>query len=128
MYDGRNSLEQLFATLLSRKYKGYYIFAHNLSRFDSIFLLTVITDLSDKVFPVIRNGKYIDLRLEFGGYYNLYFRDSLLLLPASLDKLSKQFNIENPKGIEPVYQGDPSSLYYMENLSHYNKKVEIITN
>ena len=31
------SPSQLFTTLLSRKYKGYYIFAHNLSRFDITF-------------------------------------------------------------------------------------------
>ena len=48
MYDGRNSLEQLFAILLSRKYKGYYIFAHNLSRFDITFLFKFLSTLKNK--------------------------------------------------------------------------------
>jgi hypothetical protein len=86
--------------LMKRKYHNYKIYLHNFSRFDSIFLLKVITDLSEKVYPVIRNGQYIDLRLNFADKYNLYFRDSLLLLPSNLRSLAKNFNVIN-KGIFP---------------------------
>lgn len=73
---------------------------HNFSRFDAVFLLSIMTDLSDKVFPIMRDGKYINLRFEYGELYKLYFRDSLLLLPASLRSLAKNFNVEN-KGLFP---------------------------
>jgi len=50
--------------LMKRKYNNYRIYLHNFSRFDAVFLISVITDLSDKVFPLIRDGRYIDLRFE----------------------------------------------------------------
>ena len=28
--------------------------------------------------------------------------------------------------MEPVYQGDPLNTYYMADLSHYSKEVEIL--
>ena len=59
MYDGRNSLEQLFATLLSRKYKGYYIFAHNLSRFDGHFITNYLLVLNS--LPIVLTGYAITL-------------------------------------------------------------------
>ena len=43
-----DSPSQLFTTLLSRKYKGYYIFAHNLSRFDITFLFKFLSTLKNK--------------------------------------------------------------------------------
>ena len=45
MYDGHKSFtwftdspEQLFDRLLTRKYKNYNVYAHNLSRFDVVFI------------------------------------------------------------------------------------------
>ncbi|MDV2687255.1 DNA polymerase, partial [Alkalihalophilus lindianensis] len=67
--------------LMKRKYHNHKIYIHNFSGFDAVFLLTVLSDLSDKVRPVLRDGRYIDLRLDFSDKYKIYFRDSLLLLP-----------------------------------------------
>lgn len=39
----------------------------------------------------MRNGHFIDLSFKFVNKYNLYFRDSLLLLPGSLSSLAKNF-------------------------------------
>lgn len=85
---------------MKRKYDNYKVYLHNFSGFDAVFLLTVMTDLSDNIKPIIRDGRYINLRLEFADKYTLYFRDSLLLLPAPLRNLAKNFNVEN-KGLFP---------------------------
>lgn len=125
-----NALD-LLRFLLKRKYNGYDIYAHNLSHFDIIFLLKDMAKLkNDYHFHFLKkDDKFISIRM-----YNtkknisITFKDSFLLLPSSLANLSKQFNIDNPKGIEPIFQGDTKSPYYMENLDHYNKKVEIFLN
>ena len=93
-------IKSALASLFVRKYNNNKVYVHNFSNFDSIFLLSVFTDLSDSVHPVIRDGRFINLRINFAGKYNLYFRDSLLLLPSSLDKLAKNFSVIN-KGIFP---------------------------
>jgi hypothetical protein len=48
----------------------------------------------------MNHGKIIDIKYEFklsktNKIFTLYFRDSLLLLPASLDSLTKNFKVEN---------------------------------
>jgi ribosomal protein S19 len=113
--------------ILRRKYHNHRVFLHNFSRFDAIFLLSVLTDLSEKVDPIIRNSKYIDLSLEFGGFYKIYFRDSLLLLPSNLRSLAKNFNVED-KGLFPYrfvnnqeikldYEGRVPEFKYFEGVT-----------
>jgi hypothetical protein len=114
--------------LLNENYNKYKVFIHNFSYFDSIFLLKKLHYLSDKIKPIIRDGRFIDLKVHFNKKYSLNFRDSMLLLPVSLSKLSKNFNLEN-KGIFPYsfvnnehinlnYIGDiPEYVYFSENLT-----------
>lgn len=99
----KDMLRDSIKYLMKRKYHNHKIYLHNFSRFDAVFLLTVMTDLSDKVFPVIRDGRFIDLRFNFADKYNLYFRDSLLLLPAPLRSLAKNFSLSGveDKGLFP---------------------------
>lgn len=91
--------ESLFY-LMKRKYHNHRIYLHNFSRFDSVFLLSVMTDLSNNVQPIIINGNIINLKFIFANKYTLYFRDSLLLLPGTLRSLAKNFNVE-AKGLFP---------------------------
>jgi hypothetical protein len=113
--------------LMKRKYDNHKIYLHNFSKFDSTFLLSVITDLSDSVHPVIRDGKILNLRINFANKYNIYFRDSLLLLPATLNKLAKEFKVTN-KGIFPYsfvnnenislnYKGEVPNIKFFDNIS-----------
>jgi DNA polymerase type B, organellar and viral len=88
------------------KYNNYRIYIHNFSFFDAIFLLRILSELTNiNIKPIIRDGRIIDLKFSFYIYdksnmLNLYFRDSYLLLPSSLAKLAKNFKVEN-KGIFP---------------------------
>lgn len=85
--------------LMKRKYHNHKIYLQNFSRFDAVFLLTVMTDISDQVQPVLRDGRYIDLILKFAKY-KIFFRDSYLLFPDKLRNLCKNFGVED-KGIFP---------------------------
>lgn len=87
-----------FKTICIRKYSGYKVYLHNFSYFDSVFLLSIISKLY-KISPIRREGSIIELKVDFGKG-KLYFHDSMLLLPGSLAKLAKSFNVED-KGIFP---------------------------
>ena len=90
-------------SIMKRKYNGYKVYVHNLSNFDGIFLLKILSVIDNiKIFPIIKDNKMINIKLSYEGInnYTISFRDSLLMLPSSLNKLTKQFNVDN-KGIFP---------------------------
>ena len=138
MYDGNKTYswfsqnaKPLFDFLLRRKYKGYQVYAHNLSRFDIIFLLNEMAGLrSSYIIEIIKkDDKYISIKISHKNKaITIILKDSYLLLPSSLANLSQQFNVDIQKGIEPVFTGDPKSEYFMKDLSHYNKEIEKIEN
>lgn len=79
-YDGKNShsnyvtdfissdemLERAILDLMIRKYSGYRVYLHNFSQFDSIFLLRILSNLSEYIKPIIRDGRIINLRVKYG--------------------------------------------------------------
>jgi DNA polymerase family B len=89
---------------MANKDNNYKIYIHNLSRFDGIFLLKILATLENrKLIPIIKDDKMIALTLKFGSKNKITFHDSMLLLPSSLDKLRKSFNVENKKVVFPIY-------------------------
>lgn len=97
-------LECAIKDLMIRKYAGNRVYLHNFSNFDGVFLLRILSNLSEKIKPIIRDGRIIDLRVSYGKgkkKMNLYFRDSYLLLPSSLESLAINFKVSNQKGIFP---------------------------
>ena len=56
--------------------------------------------------PIIKDNSLINVKISYGKLenkkyqYSISFKDSFLLLPSSLAKLAKNFNVEN-KGIFP---------------------------
>lgn len=144
--DFKNEDEMLKASirhLMVRKYDNYRIYVHNFSYFDSIFLIKTLSELTENIKPIIRDGRIIDLRFKFKignslskRFYTLYFRDSYLILTSSLDKLAKQFKVEN-KTIFPYffvndeniplnYVGSVPNLHYFKNLNkiEYDRYVQ----
>jgi len=124
-------------SLLIDKYNNYKIYIHNLSSFDGIFLLRILAKLNNtKLIPIIKDDKMIALTLKFGKN-KITFHDSMLLLPSSLDKLSKAFNVINKKAIFPInwllnnpnfnlgYIGAVPKIKYFKDitLSEYNNYV-----
>lgn len=102
--DFKNSVEMIrefIKEILKNKYKGYCLYAHNLSKFDGGFLLKHLVKFNIKIDPLFKDSKWISVKLNYGKKKNLWIRDSFLLLPDSLKELSKAFNIKDPKYLFP---------------------------
>jgi hypothetical protein len=124
-------MKSAIKSLMRFKYNGSNIYIHNGSSFDLIFLLRIITQMNGTVDPLIKDGKFINIKLSWGPIlengkpaYHINFRDSFLILPSSLRKLAKAFNVEN-KGYFPFrFVNDPVvSLQYeglTPNISFYD--------
>ena len=89
-----------------------YVYAHNFSGFDGIFLLKHLinysteTNTNSKVEPLLFNDKLIGVKFTISEEVNgkitkrvIIFKDSFLLLPLSLRKLCTAFNVVVPKTI-----------------------------
>src|SRR5260221_8888125 len=121
-------------------FPNYTIYVHNLSSFDSVFMLKVLNK-NYKCKTIFKNNRAIKIILskEVVNEKNkkikkkiLTIKDSLMLLPFSLENLIKSFNISTPKLIFPYYfikniedinySGDiPDKKYFSEdtNLEEY---------
>jgi hypothetical protein len=124
-YDGQNYItsygkdqKELFNSfinqLLSKIKPGTtYIYAHNLSGFDGIFLMKHLLDYG-KLEPLLFNGKLISIKLNIKGDKKsetkvLVFKDSYLLLPLSLRNLCSAFDVLIPKSYFPFLL---NNIYY----------------
>jgi len=115
MVNGIIDQKELFSSFMLQlvtffgKSNNLMVYAHNLSTFDGVFLLKHLLPFG-KVKPLIHNGKIISisLTLSIKGYKGktIIFKDSYLLLPHSLRKLCKTFNISFSKGYFPFLLND----------------------
>ena len=128
IYDGKNinnfylsdykNVDNMILTALKsimiRKYDGYNIYMHNMAKFDIIFLFKYLLKLG-LVHPIIHNNRIISIDFNYGpnNKYQIKFRDSLLLLLNSLDKLSKSFSVKNPKIMFPIFFVNENNLDYI---------------
>ena len=133
IYDGKNIKNyylsdysnvdiMIFSALKSimiRKYNRFNIYMHNMAKFDIIFLFKYLLKLG-LVNPVIHNNRIISIDFNYGpnNKYQIKFRDSLLLLLNSLDKLCKSFSVENPKSIFPHLFVNENNLDYIGEVPH----------
>lgn len=139
--DHKDMLIACIKSLMQRKYHTYKVYLHNFSNFDGIFLFNILIELSSDIKPIINDGKFINITFKYNNSkYNLYFRDSFLMLPLSLRKLAKSFNVEE-KSIFPYrfvniayvynnYVGDVPPFEYFDdlNLDQYKDYVTHIKN
>jgi DNA polymerase type B, organellar and viral len=114
--------------LMKRKYHNYKVYFHNFSNFDGIFLLKILTSLSDKINIIIRDGRILDIKFKFATKnYVLYFRDSYLLLPSSLKDLAFNFNVKN-KGLFPykfVNEKNLNSKGSVPNINYFEDNIKL---
>ena len=116
-------LKDLFKSLFMRKYSGKTMYIHNSSYFDLNFLLKHLLSYPHiSLNPIIKDGKFINLEIKYGkfGISSLNLRDSLLLLPSSLSKLCKAFNVEKAKDIFPHKFVSLNNLDYVGPVPAYN--------
>lgn len=117
-------LKKLWKIFVLEKYKDYKVYFHNFSKFDGIFMLPALSSIGN-VNPIIQKGKLITLKFNLfnNSKYQITFRDSYLLLPSSLRKLCKSFNVNTSKTIFPFkltdlwYSGPVPSFLLFNNLS-----------
>lgn len=115
-------LTDLFSTMFTRKYTGKTVYIHNSSEFDLIFLLKHLVNYpSLQVNPVIKDGKFINVNINYGPKhrYSLDLRDSVLLLNSSLSKLGNAFKVEALKDIFPHKFVNPDNLDYIGDVPRY---------
>nr|YP_009487230.1 hypothetical protein [Russula abietina]AWB36132.1 hypothetical protein [Russula abietina] len=112
-------------SIMIRKYNRYNIYIHNMAKFDIIFLLKYLVKLGE-VKPIIHNGRLISVNFTFGENleYGFQFKDSYLILLASLDKLTKGFGVKTVKSIFPHFFINETNLDYIgevPDIKFFNK-------
>nr|YP_010137131.1 hypothetical protein KYW48_mgp12 [Tylopilus plumbeoviolaceoides]QWM97170.1 hypothetical protein [Tylopilus plumbeoviolaceoides] len=116
-----NNMEEMmnkfFNDLFKLKLKNVDIYFHNLSGFDVNFLLKPLLNIKGvKSDIMLRDDKFIQIKISYGKF-SFNIKDSLLLLPGSLNKLSKSFKIETPKEIFPrkLFEKETFEADYITN-------------
>lgn len=116
-------LTAMINSVFTKKYNGYRVYIHNLSRFDGIFLLKIIARIGAKngntPKVIYRDGNIMKITLKSGGGL-LYFYDSLLLLPSSLRGLGKAFNVNVEKSYFPYTFTTKERLDYIGPVPEYS--------
>jgi hypothetical protein len=120
LWNYNNSEEMILDCLnsvMSRKYNGYKVYVHNLAKFDIIFLLKYLVKVGN-LQPVIHNDRIISLTVKYGknNKYQIQFKDSYLILLASLSKLSSAFQVENEKSVFPHFFVNENNLNYVGEI------------
>lgn len=127
--DFKNEVElinSVISFLLSGPYNNKVVYVHNLSKFDSVFLIKYLATSKDCYMdkPLMKDGRFIQITIKVGDVepYTLKFMDSLQMLPQSLKSLAKQFNVEE-KGLFPVLMPIPEkgSTYSFPDFEYFDK-------
>jgi hypothetical protein len=127
--DSGDMLLSALKSILIRKYNGYNIYIHNMAKFDIIFLFKYLIELGN-VTPIIHNGRIISINLNYGKNleYRLQFKDSYLILLASLIKLTKGFITKKQKSIFPFLFVNENNLDYIGQVpefKEFNNKINL---
>jgi hypothetical protein len=118
--------------MLIPKYHNYFFYAHNLGKYDSVFIYKVL-----KEFNLHKNEEHyimktifrddvmikltISIKLTNKKYIKITLLDSLNYFNDSLDNLSKDYEIENKKGLFPYTFVKKDNLNYVgetPDISH----------
>lgn len=105
--------------LIDEKNKGrtYTCIGHNIARFDLYFIISQLTK-NEQLSCIMKLRGYSVISLNI---YGCNFKDSCLYLTAKLDKLCKDFKVENAKQTKIMYNGvemtNEQLCFYKPHLS-----------
>ena len=117
-------IKEAFKSIFKRKYKGYVIYAHNFSGFDSIFIIKTLSTICN-INIIVKEGKVIELTVLFN-HYTFYLRDSYLILPSSLRKLAKSFRVSEKSHFPYSFvNNDSIPLDYIGIIPNYDLWVNL---
>ena len=94
---------------------GYTFYAHNLGRFDSVFLIKTCILLENiEIIPKWKDNKILSLTIKnIENKCKFKILDSIQLINGSLDSLCKSFKISIQKGIFPHNFVNKDRLFYI---------------
>ena len=94
---------------------GYTFYAHNLGRFDSIFIIkSLILNKNIEIIPIWKDNSILSLTVKCNDF-KIVLLDSLQLISGSLDSILKYFHCETQKGYFPYSFVNKDNLYYIGN-------------
>jgi len=103
---GNNSstmLEQFWIDLITKN-KGRICYFHNWAGYDSILSMKALLSLPGYTFqPIIHNGDIMSLSIFDNKKLVLTIKDSINILPSSLARLAKDYQVETQKDHFPHY-------------------------
>lgn len=137
LYDGKNAWvlkdenkdnDYFIENFLNQLENKDIIYAHNGGKFDFRFILDFLDNRGIKKRLLIINGRVVKLKFRYNKN-RLEFRDSFSILPTSLARLTKDFNVEHQKlkmdyklgikdpNFDDYFANDLKGLYEVLNLS-----------
>jgi len=109
-FGGKGTIRKMMEWLFENRkmMSGYTLYAHNAGKFDLLLILGEYILENDEYWKIdtesliVLNGAYLNLILYSGDetgtdVYTIALKDSYRLLPGSLDKLCKEFNVPHKK-------------------------------
>lgn len=97
--------------------KNSLIYFHNFGKFDSTFIINALVDsnLTEQINIIERNNTIYQLQIKD---INVYFRDSYLMIPISLEKIGENFCTINRKDVELDYSNITNIYNDNPNIIH----------
>lgn len=96
---------------MNPKLDGYTFYAHNLGRFDAIFIIkSLVTNKNIKLSPVWKDNSIVYLVINLNKI-KFTLLDSLQLISGSLENILKSFDCDNQKGYFPYSFVNNNNLY-----------------
>jgi len=97
--DNPGFIDRFLKYVLGRRYRGWTFYAHNGGRFDFLFLAEWLKFRGLKVRIIPRDSTIISVSAYpiKNQWHKVMFRDSYALMNHSLDKLTKDFDVEHKK-------------------------------
>jgi len=113
---------------MDKSLNGYTFYAHNLGRFDSVFILkSLILDSDIEITPIWKDNAILSLKIKYGEFI-ITLLDSLQLISGSLSDILKSFNCIIQKGYFPYSFVNKNNLYYVgpkPSKFYYNNITEL---
>ena len=105
---------------ISKKYRGWYCFAHNGGRYDFLKLIEVLTKPEWNMYHISlipQGSSIIGIDVRDDSQHVWHFRDSYAILPYSLRKLTQDFNVKHKK-LELDFEKNHESQDWQKYLSY----------
>ena len=127
----KKTIESIFA---HKELDNYVFYGHNFGRFDSLFIIKAVKNISHiEIDPIFKDNQIISMRIKnTQTNMKIKFYDSINLINGSLDIILKNFNCQYQKGIFPYNFVNENNLFYIGtkpkfdfyeniNFKYYNK-------